>query len=275
MADRGMICEEQARPGGSAILDARITHVRHAERRYALAHRQWYLAVDLDDLDRLRGPWLGYNRLALVSLRDSDYGDRNTPLRDWIGNALRQGGVELPGGRITLLTMPRVAGVAFNPVSFWLCRDPQGRLRAVLAEVSNTFGERHCYVCVRPDGGVIESGSALTSRKVFYVSPFLEVEGEYRFRFHDSDGRIGVFINLTRNGKPVLFAAIAGSTVPLTTAALLARVVRQPLPAMRVLMLIHIHAARLWRRGLKLVPRPVRASPAVTISPGPAAITPE
>lgn len=270
-----MSADGQPRPGSSAILDARITHVRHAERRYALAHRQWYLAVDLEDLEAMRGPWLGYNRLSLVSLRDGDYGDKRTRLREWIGYALRQGGVELPGGRITLLTMPRVAGVSFNPVSFWLCRDPQGRLRAVLAEVNNTFGERHCYVCVRPDGGVIANGSALTSRKVFYVSPFLEVEGEYRFRFHESDGRIGVFINLQRDGKQVLYASISGSTVPLTTARLLARVVRQPLPAMRVLMLIHIHAARLWRRGLKLVPRPVRASPAVTISPGPAAITPE
>ncbi len=264
-----------SRPWRSAILDARITHVRHAERRYALTHHQWYLAVDLDDLEQMRGAWLGYNRFSLVSLRDRDYGDRKTPLRDWIGRALEEGGVALPGGRITLLTMPRVAGVSFNPVSFWLCRDQQGDLRAVLAEVNNTFGERHCYVCVRPDGGVITNGSVLTSRKVFYVSPFLEVEGDYRFRFHDSDGRIGVFIHLERDGKPVLFAAIAGSTVPLTTARLIARVVRQPLPAMRVLMLIHIHAARLWRRGLKLVPRPVRPSPAVTISPGPAAISPE
>ena len=128
------------------ILDARVTHIRHAERRYVLSHRLSYLHVGLDDLGRLPRPWFGYNRSAVAVIRDRDYGQGNMPLGEWIAEALRAGNAVHPGGRIVLLTLPRVAGLAFNPVTFWFCHDPEGDLRAVLAEVNSTFGERHCYV---------------------------------------------------------------------------------------------------------------------------------
>ncbi len=238
------------------LLDARVTHVRHAETRYQLSHRLWYLRVPVDALPSLPWPWLGYNRPALVTLRDRDYGRGDAPMRDWIDEALRAGGFEPPGGRIDLVTLPRVAGMFFNPVSFWLAHDGEGRLRAVVAEVNNTFGERHCYVCRKPDGGVIEGHDEITARKLLYVSPFLAVEGEYRFRFHETADRLGIFINLMRDGRTVLYASIAGRLAPLTPWGLARRLARQPLPAARVLALIHLHAARLYLRGLRLKSRP-------------------
>jgi len=248
------------------ILDARVTHIRHAERRYVLSHRLSYLHIGLGDLGRLPRPWFGYNRRAVAVIRDRDYGPGKLRLGEWIAEALRAGNAVHPGGRIALLTLPCVAGLAFNPVSFWFCHDPEGNLRAVLAEVNSTFGERHCYLCRKPEGGIIGPGDKLAARKALYVSPFLPVEGEYIFRFHEAGDRLGIFISLVRGGRTVMFASIVGRLIPLTARSALAQLARQPLPALRVLMLIHLHAARLYLSGLRLMPRPRAPRAMVSVS---------
>lgn len=246
----------EVRVVSGGLLDARVTHVRHKCTRYVLTHRLWFLRLPVSDLPHLPWPSLGYNRFAFAYVRDRDYGDGRMPLGDWVAEALRTDGAEPPDGRIDLLTLPRVAGLAFNPVSFWLCHDRDGGLRAVLAEVNSTFGERHCYLCRKPDGSVIAEHDWITARKLMYVSPFLTVEGSYCFRFHEAADRLGIFISLVQDGRTVLFASIAGRLRPLTPRALLARLIRQPIPALRVLALIHMHAARLYLRGLRMASRP-------------------
>lgn len=251
------------------LLDARVTHVRQKDERYVLTHRLNYLRLPVSDLAHLPWPWLAYNRRALAVVRDRDYGDGRTPLADWIAAALRTDGGEPPDGRIDLLTLPRVAGLTFNPVSFWLCHDREGGLRAVLAEVNSTFGERHCYLCRKADGSVIREGDRIPAQKLMYVSPFLTVEGTYQFRFHETADRLGIFISLVQGGRTVLFASIVGRMVPLTAPNLVARLIRQPIPALRVLFLIHMHAARLYLRGLRLAPRSPMARALVSSSDGP------
>lgn len=246
------------------ILDARVTHVRHQPKRYALSHTMWYLHVALDDLERLPSRLLGYNRGSLYSINDRDYGDGRKPLVRWIEDAFGSAGAKAPVGQITLLTMPRIAGFSFNPVSFWLCHDGSGALCAVLAEVNNTFGERHCYLCRKDDGSPIAAHDCLTARKVFHVSPFLAVDGDYIFRFQEAADRIGVFINLVRGGERILFVAITGRLSPLTSRALLVRFMRAPLPAPLVLLLIHYHAVRLYLLGIKLFPKPAPPLPFIT-----------
>ena len=93
------------------------------------------------------------------------------------------------------MTMPRLFGYVFNPVSFWFCRDRDGRLRAVLCEVNNTFGEHHCYLVHHDDRRPIEADAWLDGRKAFHVSPFLPVEGSYRFRFRLDAERAHVDVN--------------------------------------------------------------------------------
>ena len=253
-----------------AILDARVTHVRHRPKRYALSHRLWYLHLALGDLPRLPRWLMGYNRCALYSINDRDYGDGGRPLAEWITDVFRSAGADPPpDGAIRLLTLPRIAGLGFNPVSFWLCHDRIGALRAVLAEVNNTFGERHCYLCRKADGGVITAQDKITARKVFHVSPFLPVEGTYIFRFAEDEGRLGIFINLVRDGERVMFVSIAGRLVPLTSWALLARFLWVPLPAPFVLFLIHYHAAKLYLRGLKLFAKPPPPAAFVTTATAP------
>lgn len=248
------------------LLDARVTHVRHAPRTYALSHRLSYLSVPLAELGRLDRRFMRHNRPGLFSLRDRDYGEIGEALDAWIRRALCEAGAPVPdGGTILLLSMPRVAGFAFNPVSFWMCQDAQGRLISVLAEVNNTFGERHCYLCRKPGGGPIAKGEEIEAEKVFHVSPFLPVDGVYRFRFHISDASLSVHIALFREGQRVLTATIAGKRAPLTSWAMLGRFLRHPFPTLQVVGLIHYHAARLYLRGLKVFSKP--AAPARFITP--------
>jgi DUF1365 family protein len=245
-------------------MHARITHVRFAPKAYALRHKLWYLRIDLRELPRLSRFMLGYNRARIFSLRDRDYGKGEDRLEDWIRHAFADVGAVYPGGHVVLVTLPRIFGIGFNPVSFWLCHDTAGRLSAVLAEVNNTFGERHCYLARNADGAPISAGDAIHAEKVFYVSPFLPANGDYIFHFDERDDRLAIRIEVLREGKRVLSATIAGRFAPLSNAALAGCFLRYPMPAIQVLGFIHYHAARLWMRGLSIVERP--APPAAVVS---------
>ncbi len=251
------------------ILDARVTHVRHHPKRYALSQRLWYLHAGLDDLEQLPGLLLGYNR-GLYSIADRDHGDpanRTQPLKLWIADVMRECGARVPPDcRISLLTLPRAIGFSFNPVSFWFWRDAQGGLRAVLAEVNNTFGERHCYLCCKEDGSPITARDQMAAQKVFHVSPFLPVKGSYVFRFAGEGDRLGVFINLFHGELPVLFVSITGRLRPLSSWAVFVRALTAPLPAPAVVVSIHYHAARLYLRGIGLFAKPPPSEPRITKS---------
>jgi len=121
------------------------------------------------------------NRFNVLSFHDSDHGDGKTPLLLWIDQLLRSEGITDADGEVWLQTFPRVLGYVFNPVSFWFCHRHDGALRAIVCEVNNTFGERHCYLL--DSGGVMQWGQSHTASKVFHVSPFCAVDGSYRFRF--------------------------------------------------------------------------------------------
>ena len=244
-------------PMARALVDARITHVRYEPRPYRLSHRLQYFYVPLSQLDTLARPFLGRNRFNLYSLDDRDYGRSGGDIRAWVADAFRCVGIDLPDDYdVSLLTLPRVLGFSFNPVSFWFCRDATGALRAVLAEVNNTFGERHCYVCRNPDGSALDPGVELVAEKVFHVSPFLAVEGTYHFRFRETEDRISVTIDLRRGERRVMSAAIVGRLLPLTSASLLGAFFRHPLPSLKVLLLIHYHAARLYLAGVRPFSKP-------------------
>lgn len=248
------------------LFEARITHTRFAPKPYALAHRLTYLTVALSDLPRLPRAFFSRNRFGLFSLHDRDYGERGGDMESWISSAFRTAGLQKPAGRIVLVTLPRVFGFVFNPVSFWLCHDQAGALSAVLAEVNNTFGERHCYLCRMPDGGPITSDTEIEAEKVFHVSPFLPADGQYKFRFVQNGDRLSIKIDLYREERRILSATIAGRRTTLTSGALLKSFLRHPFPTIQVIMLIHYHAARLYLRGLKYISKPEPPRALVTTS---------
>ena len=211
--------------------------------RYAIDYVLIDLAADLH-LPRL----FSRNRLNLMSLFDSDHGGAPKDGRGlaWARDVLTAR--NLPGQeRILLLAQPRVLGHVFNPVSFWLCLDAQDKLRVVIAEVSNTFGQRHSYLCYKDDLSPITAKDRLHAQKIFHVSPFQPVEGDYRFQFDISAQRIGISIEYLRAGGG-LIATLVGPRQPLSNVSILGGFLRRPLGSRRVLALIHWQAVKLWLR---------------------------
>lgn len=201
---------------------------------------------------------MAVERPGLVSFRAKDHGDRRGgDLEEWIRASLKETGLEGEVERVTLVCMPRILGYVFNPVSFWLCEDADGGLRAVLAEVNNTFGETHSYVCAHRDGRPIGREDRFEAKKLFHVSPFLERNGDYQFRFVVEEGRLAIRIDyLDEQGEPTLQTSVAGRLEPLSKGMLRLAIVRHPLLTMRVSWLIHWQALRLLIKGVKIVPKP-------------------
>ena len=216
------------------------------------------------DPDHATGPALfSRNRGNLTALHDSDHGGAPGQGRGaaWLRDLLAERG--LPMGAITLLAQPRVLGHVFNPVSFWLVHDAHGALRVAVAEVTNTYGDRHSYLCHRADLGPILPDDHLTAQKLLHVSPFQPVEGGYVFRFDIRPDRIGIWIDYSA-GKGGLIATLTGPRRALTNGAILAACLRRPFGSRRVLALIHWQALKLWWKGATFRSRPLPPALPVT-----------
>ena len=219
------------------------------------------------EAEALAAPALfGRNRANLTSLWDGDHGG---PPKQGMGAPWARAVFEAHGltqsldGALMLLAQPRMLGHVFNPVSFWLAYDREKRLRAVIAEVSNTFGDRHSYLCFHPDHREILPEDVLTAQKIFHVSPFQPVDGGYKFRFDISSERIGIFIDYS-TGNEGLIATLVGRRKPLANGAILKAVIRRPFGSRRVLGLIHWQALKLWWKGAEYRPRPMPPSDEVS-----------
>ena len=209
---------------------------------------------------------LSQNRFNLAAVHDRDHGGpvgNGTGAR-WVRQVLADHDlIELADMRVLLVAQPRVLGFLFNPVSFWLVVDCKDDLRAVIAEVNNTYGQRHSYLCTHDDLRPIRFGDTLTTQKVFYVSPFQDVSGRYDFRFDYQPGHFGVRIDF-RDGNKGLVATLSGARSPLTTPGILWSVVKRPFGSLRVLALIYYQAMILHLKGARMRPLPAPPEPDIT-----------
>ena len=196
------------------------------------------------------------NGANLMSLHDTDHGGAPKAGQGaaWVRDVLAKHDVPLKG-RIDLLAQPRVLGHVFNPVSFCLCHDDGGVLRTVIAEVTNTFGDRHSYLCKHDDFREIIKLETISAQKIFHVSPFQPVEGGYVFRFDIQPDSIGIWIDYSR-GNGGLLATLTGKREPLTNGSILRAALRRPFGSRRVLALIHWQAIKLWWKGATYNPHP-------------------
>jgi DUF1365 family protein len=223
----------------TSLYEVEICHTRRERIDRTFRHQAYLWLVDLDELPRL--PWW------LRPFARFDSGARET-LDEWLATQ----GVDLAGGRVLMLANARSLGHVFNPLSVYWCHRPDGELACVVAEVHNTYGERHNYL-LHTD----KTGRARTD-KAFYVSPFLEMGGQYVMKLPKPDERLAVSITLQQNGTTPFIATMRGTRTPATPANLVRLLARLPLMTYRVSALIRRHGIALWVRRLPIIPRSSR-----------------
>ncbi|WP_104045172.1 DUF1365 domain-containing protein [Arthrobacter sp. ZGTC412] len=230
----------------SAIYRTSISHVRRTPLKNAFTYRSYSWFVDVDRLPRL--PLL---LRPLAVFRAGDHlGDPDATIRINVERYLRTQGIEPDGGPIHMLTSARVLGYVFNPLTLFWCYRSTGELGCVVAEVHNTYGERHCYL-LRTD----PAGRAAVP-KAFYVSPFNDVDGQYRMKLPAPGERLGVSIVLDREGHRPFVATMDGTRRPATLPNIVMAALAVPAAPLLVSALIRVQGIKLWARRLPVVARP-------------------
>jgi DUF1365 family protein len=245
-----------------------VRHRRLAPVAHAFAYPTCFLLLPMRALRRRADPVLARNRRAPFGFRDADHGDGRADSLAWLEQVLAREGIADVDGEVWLHCIPRMFGFAFKPVSFWYAHRADGTLAAIVVEVNNTFGERHCYLLA---GDALAFGRTLGARKVLHVSPFCPTRGEYAFRFMrtdldapDAHGRTAVRVELHVDGALLLATSVSGKVEPLTAAAV--RFALWTLPAMTAAIVARIHwqALRLWIKRLPFVGKPTPPAAEVT-----------
>lgn len=241
----------------SALYPGYVVHVRRRPCVHKLGYRIYSLLLDLDELEDLHRSlrWFSLDRFNLLSFHRRDRGDKSgRDLRTQIEAAMAAAGVVADGGPIRLLTMPRVLGWSFNPLSVFFCYDRAEKLSAILWEVDNTFGERHAYMIPAPDAptGTVRQ----ICDKRFYVSPFMDMDLAYTFHVRPPGEKLSIGIDVADSTGVVFLARHAARRVELTDVALLRAFVTIPFLTLRVVAGIHWEALKIWLKGVKLRPRP-------------------
>lgn len=236
--------------GAWSLVFGEVRHRRLRPAVHAFRYRAFFIEGEVSALrGRPAGNVLfGLNRPALVAFRERDHGDGRPPA-EWLGDMLAKAGLPEPA-TIVYRGFARMLGYAFKPVSFWFCRDPQARTYAIVAEVNNTFGERHCYLLSGPPGADLTRGAALHAHKAFHVSPFFALEGGYVFRFHGRGDDSVARIDLHDHDGPMLTTSLAGHRAGRGAADVARALFGYPLFSLMVIGRIHWQALRLWVKGI-------------------------
>ena len=238
---------------GPAHVDAHVSHRRSRPFTYAFEHRTSMWLVDTDDAEAAFPRWLR----PLVSIRARDHfaADDPRPLTDKVRGYLDAHDLPWTADRVLMLANARSLGYVFDPLTTYFCLAADGTLEGALAEVHNTYGERHCYPLD------VAAQQTATVDKDFYVSPFFAVEGRYDIRTRLTDGSVAVGISLTQGEETVFTASVHGDLRPATRGRVLRAVLGNPIPSQRVAALIRWHGIRLWLRRLPVVPRRPHQAP--------------
>jgi uncharacterized protein len=236
-----------------------VTHARLRPRVHRFRYSVFWMLIDIDRLEEAArsARLFSLGRFNLFSLRPRDFGDGSeTGLRSQIEAKLAAVGVTLDGGTIRLLTMPRVLGYAFNPISLYYCEDSAGRLAAMVYEVTSTFGERRAYVLPTEPGTADDGRFRHGCDKTLHVSPFMGMQMDYEFRGQAPGVRMAQVINGYDADGLLIATAMAGQRRPLTDREILRTAIALPFSTLKVTLGIHWEALRLWLKGVPPVAGP-------------------
>jgi DUF1365 family protein len=234
----------------ATLYAGRVAHIRHTPFRHRFDYRMWMMAIDLDQIDETAGTskFFNHNKPGLISIQDKDHGFRDgRPLRAFVEDALAQQNLTAFGARIIFITIPRLLGYAFNPISFYYCYDAQGKLGAVLHQVKNTFGGQIGYLLPVHGDSLIRQSAP----KRMYVSPFFDMRGGYRFALTPPGEKLAVSIQYGDAQQKRMTATMVLTAQPFTDASILRLLAQMPFAPMKVMMAIHWQALKLFLRGAK------------------------
>ncbi|MEI8089876.1 MAG: DUF1365 domain-containing protein [Opitutaceae bacterium] len=274
-------------PFRSSLYECTVMHHRFTPKEHHFNYRIFLFAFDLDELPELhrRLPLFSFNRPNLFCFREHDFFPVTEPLHHASHESkaletnehtgpvrpaslkqrllahLASRGIDLSDGRIMLVTLPRVLGYLFNPVSFYFCYDAVGTCVACLAEVTNTFREMKPYF-LGPDTAVAHAPGTFHRRtpKYFYVSPFSDVDTAFDFTLRTPSERLSIQIDDYVGAERTLTSTLAGPRRELTSARLAWFTLKYPLITLRIIALIHWHAALLWLRRLPWFAKAARST---------------
>lgn len=248
------------------IFTGKIMHKRLFPRENGFTYSIYYLKHSIMEFGKSALP---YNRAAPLCFWDKHHGACDgSNLESWVRDILSAHKIPADGD-IQIITMPQILGYVFNPVSFWLCLDKEGMLRAVLCEVHNTFGEKHSYICAHSDHRPIERKDVLKAEKVFHVSPMFHREGYYTFRFDSQDDKFGAWIDyFDGNGEKQLVTSLIGTYQPLTKRSLRKVFWAYPLITLKTIALIHWQALKLLSKSIEYISKPKQKDVKVSASKG-------
>lgn len=240
----------------SGLYAGSVFHRRFRPRGHYLKHSLFQLLLDLDEVAALdcRLRLFSVDRFNLFSFRASDHGDGTGDLRAWVEAQAASAGVDMAGGAIQMLVIPRILGHAFNPITVYFCRDRTGALAVLIYQVNNTFGERHSYVIAveDPAARVVRQ----TCAKRFHVSPFMDLDMTYAFAVKPPGEAVTVQVDASDSEGPKIATAFSGERRTLTDGALLRAFLGQPLMTLKVVVGIGWGALRLWTKGIRYRPKP-------------------
>lgn len=230
-----------------------VRHRRLRPREHAFTYPSYFLWLPMRALHREPVAPLNRNGRGWLSFHDADHGDGGADALCWLEALLATEGIADADGEVWLQTYPRVLGHVFKPVSFWFCERADSSLAAVVVEVNNTFGERHCYLLRGPE---LAWGREQQAAKVFHVSPFCRIEGRYRFRFMRADGRVVARVDHDDAHGPLLHTSLSGHLQPLTHRSARAAFFAMPALTLMVVARIHWQALKLTFKRVPFISKP-------------------
>lgn len=233
-----------------ALYRTRVMHLRRAPAHHYFEHTGYSWYIDVDAPPRLPAFLRSFARFEAQD-HFEEPADGPDTLRRRVEQVLAEHDVYLPGGRITALLQARVLGYVFNPLSLFWCHDATGEIRAVIAEVHNTYGDRHAYL-LPPD-----QGQPAVVPKQLYVSPFQGNDGHYLVRAPRPDDRLDITISLHRDDEPAFVATLRGTRRSASAAQVARLQLTAPLAPLMGALAIRTHAAALMLRGVPTVPREI------------------
>tara|TARA_B110000196_G_C21152876_1_gene670983 strand:+ start:1461 stop:2240 length:780 start_codon:yes stop_codon:yes gene_type:complete len=246
-----------------------VSHLRHRPKKHLLKYRVFYLLLNLGELEKLdrKLKLFSYNRPGIFSFYDIDHGARDgTSLVSWVFKTLKKAEIDIEGGRVMLMCLPRMLGYVFNPVSIYFCYNKDDSLNAILYEVNNTFGESHTYVVPIGNDGLTTLKHSFD--KVFYVSPFVSMDCIYNMAITPPDRGLSITMEEADIEGPLLAAVFRGKGESLTNIFLSLALIRYPFMTIKVIAGIYWEAFNLWRKRIPIFHhQPTKSASVSIVSP--------